>query len=88
MKRVFCTAFCLILLICLLAFPASAVTIEPEFILQPQNYQYPEYSTAMYKVKVLGDNLRATWYLEFEGKTYNLSDNTNGFEPWEAFAAV
>jgi len=86
MKRVFCTAFCLILLICLLALPASAVTIEPEFILQPQNYQYPEYSTAMYKVKVLGDNLRATWYLEFEGKTYNLSDNTNGFEPWEGYA--
>jgi len=69
-----------------LKLPAQAAPEGPRIILQPQNYHYPEYSTAVYTVKAEGTNLRATWYLEFEGKTYNISDMTNGFEPWEAYA--
>ena len=60
----------------------SAVRID----MQPQNPTYPEYATATYYVSAVGSNLHCTWYLEYEGKTYNLSDNTNGIEPWEAYA--
>lgn len=59
---------------------------EPEITMQPQNQQYPEYSVASYTVKASGSNLQCTWYLEYEGKTYNISDNYNGIEPWEGYA--
>ncbi|MBQ7341321.1 MAG: hypothetical protein IJW41_04055 [Oscillospiraceae bacterium] len=75
-----------VMLIVALCIPAMAATEAPQITLQPQNYQYPEYSVAMYSVKATGTNLQATWYLEYEGKTYNISDYTNGFEPWEAYA--
>ena len=64
----------------------SAAPEAPEITFQPQNYNYPEYSVATYTVKANGTNLHATWYLSYEGKTYNLSDNTNGIEPWEGYA--
>lgn len=85
MKRSICRFLCL-LLICILAIPALAAGQEPQITLQPQNYHYPKYSVAVYTVKAEGQNLRATWYLSYEGKTYCLSDNQNGFEPWEAYA--
>lgn len=84
MKKILSLLACLLLL-CSLTVLAGASN-PPEITLQPQNYQYPEYSTAMYIVKASGTNLRATWYLEYEGKTYNISDMTNGIEPWEAYA--
>lgn len=59
---------------------------ELSITMQPQNPTYPEYSVASYSVKATGSNLMCTWYLEYQGKTYNISDNTNGFEPWEAYA--
>lgn len=59
---------------------------EPVITMQPQSPNYPEYSVAYYTVKVSGTNLSATWYLEWQGETYNVSDYTNGFEPWEAYA--
>ncbi len=74
------------LLVCLLAVPAMADPVEPRILLQPQNYQFPQYGVAMYTVKAEGNDLQATWYLEYNGHTYNLSDNTNGMEPWEAYA--
>ena len=83
-KIVSCILVCL--LIGLLALSVSADQEGPQITMQPQNYQYPKYSVAIYTVKATGTNLHATWYLEFEGKTYNLSDNTNGMEPWEAYA--
>ncbi len=84
MKKLFSLLMCLLLL-CGLMVPVSAGN-GPEITMQPQNYQYPEYSVAMYTVKATGSNLQCTWYLEYEGKTYNLSDNTNGMEPWEGYA--
>lgn len=69
-----------------LAVMAFAASEEPKITLQPQSPNYPEYSVALYTVKATGTNLRATWYLEWLGETYNLSDATNGFEPWEAYA--
>lgn len=75
-----------VLLVGLLAFGVMAAPEEPVIIMQPQSPNYPEYSVAYYTVKVSGTNLRATWYLEWEGKTYNVSDYTNAMEPWEAYA--
>lgn len=81
------TAFLLVcLLLCMLVMPAFAAPAAPQITLQPQNYHYPEYSVAMYTVKATGTNLTATWYLSWQGSTYNLSDYTNAIEPWEAYA--
>lgn len=85
MKRVL-TLLAVVMLVVALCVPAMAATEAPQITMQPQNYQYPEYSVAMYSVKAEGTNLQATWYLAYEGKTYNLSDNTNGIEPWEGYA--
>lgn len=76
---------CIFLSLMLLAIPVSADS-DVKITMQPQNYQYPEYSVAMYTVEASGSNLHCTWYIEYEGKTYNLSDNTNGVEPWEGYA--
>ena len=85
MKRTF-SFFRVLLLAVLLAIPAAAAPEAPQITLQPQNLQYPEYSTAGYLVKASGTNLTCTWYLEYQGKTYNISDNSNGIEPWEGYA--
>lgn len=85
MKKMISVLVCLLLL-CSLALPTLAVPEGPQITLQPQNYHYPEYSVAIFTVKATGTNLHADWYLKFEGKTYHLSDNQNGFEPWEAYA--
>lgn len=85
MKQLIRGLFCL-LLVCALIMPVLAAQDGPEITLQPQSPNYPEYSTAIYTVKATGNNLTATWYMEWQGKTYNLSDFTNGFEPWETYA--
>lgn len=85
MKKWTCAILCTLLLV-MLSLPALAAPQEPQITFQPQNYTYPQYSTAMYTVKATGSNLTATWYIEYEGKTYNISDYTNGVEPWEAYA--
>ena len=85
MKKLCSILICLLLLLCTVPF-APAAGDAPEISMQPQNYHYPEYSVAMYTVKAGGNNLHATWYLEFEGKTYTLSDNQNPVEPWESYA--
>ena len=84
MKKILSILFVVLLILSVL--PVSAAPSAPEITLQPQNYHYPEYSTAMYTVKASGQNLSATWYLKWEGKTYNISDISNGIEPWEAYA--
>ncbi len=85
MRKILSVLACLLLLGCL-AVPALAAPEGPQITLHPQSYHYPEYSVAVYTVKANGSNLHATWYLEYQGKTYNLSDNQNGFEPWEGYA--
>ncbi len=85
MKKLLSAIVCLLLL-CSIALPVTAAGEPPQITLQPQNYQYPEYSVAIYTVKATGTNLSATWYLKFEGKTYNISDLANGIEPWEGYA--
>jgi len=84
MKKI--ASLLLALLLCM-ALTVPVLAEEPITItLQPQNTQYENYGHAVYRVKAEGSNLHAFWYMEYQGKTYDLSDNTNGIEPWEAYA--
>ncbi len=85
MKKTACLLI-LLFLLCSMVLPVSADKTEVKITMQPQNLHYPEYSVASYTVKASGSNLQCTWYLEYEGKTYNISDNYNGIEPWEGYA--
>lgn len=58
----------------------------PAITLQPQSPNYPEYSVAIYTAKAEGTNLIATWYIEYENKTYNASQIGGAMQPWEAYA--
>lgn len=84
MKKLLCTFWGMLL--CTLFSIKAMAAIEPVFILQPQNYIYAEGNYATYSVEVDGTNLRCQWYLEYNGKTYNISDTTNSKEPWEEYA--
>ena len=85
MKKLCALFLCFVLLIAPFV-PALAVGDAAEITMNPQSTCWPEYSVASYTVKAKGENLRAFWYLEWMGITYNLSDSSNGIEPWEAFA--
>ena len=85
MKRLLSILICALLLLGT-ALPAFAAGPEPKITLQPQNAAFPEYSVASFTVKATGENLSCTWYIEYNGKTYNMSDNRNPQEPWEGYA--
>ena len=85
MKKVI--SLLLVVLLCgMLAVPALCAPEEPVITMQPQNPSYPEYSVAIYTVKATGTNLTATWYIEYQGKTYNASNLGGAMQPWEAYA--
>ena len=85
MKKVI--SLLLIVLLCgMLAVPALAAPEGPVITMQPQSPNYPEYSVAIYTVKATGTNLTATWYIEYQGKTYNASKIGGSMQPWEAYA--
>ena len=85
MKKVI--SLLLIVLLCaMLAVPALAAPEGPVITMQPQSHYYPEYSVAIYTVKATGTNLTATWYIEYQGKTYNASQIGGSMQPWEAYA--
>ena len=74
------------LMVGLMAIPVMAAPEEPVITMQPQSPNYPEYSVAIYTVKATGTNLSATWYIEWNGKTYNASQIGGAMQPWEAYA--
>lgn len=85
MKKVI--SLLLIVLLCgMLAVPALAAPEGPVITMQPQSHYYSEYSVAIYTVKATGTNLTATWYIEYQGKTYNASQIGGSMQPWEAYA--
>ena len=86
MKRKLIRAFLTILLLSALTVTAFAAPEAPEITLQPQSPNYPEYSVAIYTVKVSGTNLSATWYMEWLGDTYTISDIGGSIQPWEGYA--
>ena len=72
-------------LICLLAIPAAATT-ELSIVRQPQNPVCLEFDYIEYKIKAYGYNLYCTWYMEYQGNTYDISDTSVGIQPWEPYA--
>jgi len=85
MKKILSAALCCLLL-CALAVPAMAAPEGPVITLQPQSPTYTQYDVAIYTVKVEGTNLTATWYMEWQEKTYNISDTSGAMQAWEPFA--
>jgi hypothetical protein len=85
MKKAICL-FTALLLLCMMALPVAAASEKPKIVLQPQNSQYPQYSTALYRVKATGTNLKCTWYIEFQGQSYDMSVYSENPAPWENFA--
>ena len=81
MKKLICAFLLIVLVFSMPVYAADA----PVITMQPQNPVYPEYSCAVYTVKASGSNLSAVWYMDFEGKTYNISDRSV-IAPWEAYA--
>ena len=80
-------AILMIALLCgMLAASVLAAPEEPVITMQPQNPNYPEYSVAIYTVKATGTNLTATWYIQYQGKTYNAAKIGGAMQPWEAYA--
>ena len=85
MKRALSVFLCL-LLVCLLTVPVLAAPAEPVITMQPQSPNYPNYSVAMYTVKVSGTNLSAIWYMDWQGTTYTISDIGGSMQAWEPYA--
>lgn len=85
MRKTFCFMLS-VLMCCMLTIPAMAASEEPVITLQPQSPNYPEYSVAIYTVKAEGTNLQATWYMEWVGKTYTISDIGGAMQDWEPYA--
>lgn len=74
------------MLLCVLAVPVMAADDGPVITLQPQSPTYTQYDVALYIVKAEGKNLSATWYLQWQGKEYNISKIGGSMQPWEAYA--
>jgi len=79
-----------LLIVALLVISVSTVVFaaseEPVITLQPQSPNYPQYSVAIYTVKATGTNLSATWYMEWLGKTYTISNIGGAMQDWEPYA--
>ena len=84
MKKLFALLLTLALL-CLLA-PASLAAEGVVITLEPQSSTYPEYAVASYTVRATGSNLRAFWFMEWQGTTYDITDLSTGMQPWEPYA--
>ena len=80
----------ILLILCFVFVISLAIPVfsadPPVITLQPQSPNFPEYSVASYTVKASGSNLQCTWYMEFQGKTYNISQYGGAIQPWENFA--
>ena len=78
--------FLCVLLLAGLSVNVWAATEEPVITMQPQSPNFPNYSVAIYTVKAEGTNLIATWYMEWLGKTYTISNIGGTMQDWEPYA--
>lgn len=85
MRKVICLLLAL-LMSCLFVLPVMAAPEAPVITLQPQSPNYPNYSVTIYTVKAEGTNLMATWYIQWQGKTYTASEIGGSMQAWEAYA--
>ncbi len=74
-------------LVSLLAVAVSAAPSEPVITLQPQNYVVPEGGDVRYTVRVYSESpiTAVTWYLIYNGQTYNISEY-EGTPEWVQYA--
>lgn len=87
MKKLACILMAVLILgACVL--PASAASDKPVITMNPQSPYYTEYAVAIYTVKVEGSNLSATWFIEYDGKTYDTSKLGGAMQSWEAYAGA
>jgi len=84
-KKIIC-GFLICLLIGMLAVPTMAASDPPEITLQPQSPANPEYGVAIYTVEANGTNLSATWYMQWQGNTYTISQIGGTMQDWEGYA--
>ena len=77
--------FTALLMITLLAaamiVPVSAAE-KPVITLQPQNYVYPEFASALWSVRATGENLSYDWYIVYNGTAYRTADAFAENHPW------
>ena len=77
--------FTALLMITLLAaamlVPVSAAE-KPVITLQPQNYVYPEFASALWSVGATGENLSYDWYIVYNGTAYRTADAFAENHPW------
>ena len=77
--------FTALLMITLLAaamlVPVSAAE-KPVITLQPQNYVYPEFASALWSVGAKGENLSYDWYIVYNGTAYRTADAFAENHPW------
>ena len=77
--------FTALLMITLLAaamlVPVSAAE-KPVITLQPQNYVYPEFASALWSVGATGENLSYDWYIVYNGTSYRTADAFAENHPW------
>lgn len=85
MKRIACILI-VVFMLGVSVMPISAASDKPIITMNPQSPYYTEYAVAIYTVKVQGNNLSATWFIEYNGKTYDTSKLGGAMQPWEAFA--
>ena len=83
MKKLFSVMIAALMIFALSSF-VFAADPEPVITLQPQNYTIPAGTTAVYRVEAEGTNLRATWYIEFMGETFDMTPEM-GSEQWRAY---
>ena len=83
MKKLICVLFVMMIALSF-AVTAAAAGPEPEITLQPQNYNIPVGSTVVYRVEAQGENLTATWYIEFMGQTCEITQGMAS-EQWRAY---
>lgn len=81
----------IVIFLCVLLLAGLSVNVwaapeEPVITMQPQSPNYPNYSVAIYTVKAEGTNLMATWYMEWMGKTYTISNIGGTMQDWEPYA--
>lgn len=61
--------------------PVSAAE-KPVITLQPQNYIYPEFASALWSVRATGENLSYDWYIVYNGTAYRTADAFAENHPW------
>ena len=83
MKKLF-SVLVVAMLVAAAILPVFAAGDPPVITLQPQHYTIPVGSTVIYRVEAEGQNLSATWYIEFMGQTCEITQGMAS-EQWRAY---